>query len=51
MEKYGVNTAYDEGYKAQQAGVPPHKCPYDRGTEDNKNWTDGWWDAADAEAS
>jgi hypothetical protein len=48
VKKYGVNTPYDEGYKAFEGRRGLKDNPYPLGSSDNQNWKDGWWEASKA---
>jgi len=37
--------AFNEGMDAYFAGLAPHLCPYEEGTQDCADWVRGWKEA------
>lgn len=39
-----MDEIYEAGYSARDAGLGRGNNPYDNGTDEYKEWDEGWWD-------
>ena len=45
MRDQDQSKAFDEGMDAYFAGLAPHLCPYEQGSQECSDWVRGWKEA------